>query len=52
MVLPRIEDPVEKSKFRASFIDKLRFLDQKTKAARDTLDEKLKFLSPKDWEAV
>lgn len=51
MVLPRIEDPVEKSKFRASFRDKLRFLDEKTRAG-NTLEEKLKFLSPNDWEAV
>ncbi|CAE7610898.1 unnamed protein product [Symbiodinium sp. CCMP2592] len=51
MVWPRTEDPVEKSKLRNSFLDKLRFLDNKTKAG-NTLEEKMKFLSPKDWEAV
>lgn len=51
MLWPRTEDPVERSKLRATFLDKLRFLDQKTKAG-NTLDEKIKLLSPKDWEAL
>ena len=51
MLWPRIEDPVEKSKFRASFLDKLRYLDEKTKAG-NTLAEKIQFLSPQDWEAI
>ena len=50
-MLSRITDPIAKAEFRASFLDKLRFLDEKTKAG-NTLDDKIQLLSPKDWEAI
>ncbi|CAE7245477.1 hemA [Symbiodinium sp. CCMP2592] len=50
-VLGRIEEPIKKAEFRIKFLDKLRFLDQKTKAG-NTLEEKLDLLSLKDWEAI